>query len=80
MLWYEDGVLKGTPERVQDVSPSYINQIEKKFGENPIPKYKRPRKNIHYFAVKPSKGAARITITVCAPDGRNWSHEFEIQN
>ena len=80
VLWYEDGVLKGTPERVQDVSPSYINQIEKKFGEKPIPKYKRPRKNIHYFAVKPSKGAARITITVCAPDGRNWSHEFEIQN
>ncbi len=77
--WYEDGVLKGSPEMVKDVSPTYIKQIEEKFGEKPIPKYKQPRKNIHYFAVTPSEGASRVLITVTGPYGQNWSHEFEIQ-
>ena len=76
--WTQDGVAMGTPERVKDVDPVFIRQIEGKFGDKPIPKYKRPRKNIHYFAVKPTEGASVIEISVTAPDGRHWSKEFKL--
>lgn len=77
--WTQDGVAMGTPERVKDVSPTYIDEINKKFGTKEIPKYKRPRKNIHYFAATPSKDASVIVMTVSAPDGRSWTHEFKLK-
>ena len=77
--WTQDGTAMGTPELVADVSPTFIDQIEKKFGDKPIPKYKQPRKNIHYFAVKPSEDASVIEISVTAPDGRHWAKEFNLK-
>nr|MCR5519885.1 calcineurin-like phosphoesterase C-terminal domain-containing protein [Bacteroidales bacterium] len=74
--WFQDGVSMGAPEMVKDVSPTYISQIEEKFKDRIIPKYKRPRKNIHYFAVKTVGEAHSIVMEVSAPDGRKWSHEF----
>ena len=76
--WTQDGVAMGAPKKVADASPTFIEQIEKKFGDKPIPKYKQPRRNIHYFAVKPAKGASTIEISVTAPDGRRWSKEFKL--
>ncbi len=80
VCWSQDGVDMGKAEMVKDVAPIYIEQIETKFGDKPIPKYKRPRKNIHYFAAKPSEGASIVTMTVTAPDGRSWTHEFKLKD
>ena len=77
--WVQDGTAMGTPELVADVAPTFIEDIEKKFGDKPIPKYKQPRKNIHYFAVKPSDDASVIEISVTAPDGRHWAKEFNLK-
>lgn len=79
--WYEDGRPMGAAEQTLDVSPSYVSEISAVYkGETTkIPRYKRPRTNIHYFAATPSQYARTATMVVTAPDGRRWQHDFDLR-
>jgi len=79
VTWNQDGVEMGNAKRVKDVSPTYVGQIMEQHPDGNIPKFQRPRKNNHYFAVKPAEGASRIIIKVTAPYGRSWTKEFDIE-
>ena len=75
--WWQDGQYMGDAVKVPDVSPTYIKAINEAFEKSgkEIPRYKRPRRNIHYFAANPtSQYAGKIDFKVTAPDGREWTH------
>ncbi len=79
--WTQDGVPMGVLERQFDYSVSYGEEIlgvyEGDFSR--IPGYKRPIDLKHYFVATPSQYASSVTMTVCAPDGRSWSHTFDLR-
>ena len=79
--WTEDGVDKGRLHLDRDMSPSYAKQIMDVYdGDwNAIPGYKRPAGSRHYYVATPSQYASKVTMTVSAPDGRSWSHEFDLR-
>ena len=79
--WTQDGVEMGSLERCADFSTSYYNEIMGVYkGDfNKIPGYKRPVAVRHFFAATPSQYASFVTMTVKAPDGRTWSHEFDLR-
>ena len=79
--WSQDGVEMGTLERQIDFSTSYGKEIlavyEGDFSK--IPGYKRPMAQRHYFIATPSQYASFVSMTVTAPDGRSWSHTFDLR-
>ena len=79
--WTEDGIDMGRIEkREKDISPSYTAEIMEvyKGNKDKIPGYKRPHATTHYFVATPSRNASTATMTVTAPDGRSWTHEFKL--
>ena len=81
--WWQDGQYMGDAVKVPDVSPTYIKAINEAFEKagKPIPQYKMPRRNIHYFAANPtSQYAGEIEFKVTAPDGREWKHTTKMKH
>ena len=80
--WTEDGREMGSLERQSDYSTSYGKEILGVYqGDfSKIPGYKRPNAQRHYFVATPSQYAQTVTMTVLAPDGRSWSHTFDLRN
>ena len=78
--WYEDGSYMGLAMPVREISPDYTAEIVGvyKGDASKIPGYKRPEATGHYFAAEPSQYAQTVTMTVKAPDGRKWSHVFDL--
>lgn len=76
--WYEDGKYMGKAQPVWEISPDYKQEILDVYKGNAekIPGYKRAHAQSHYFAAEPSQYASSVTMTVKAPDGRTWSHDF----
>ena len=77
--WFEDGVAKGELQTVLALSPIYvkdINAVYASLGEE-MPKYKKPRKNFHYFAATPSESAAKVKVRVTSRFGQVWEYEVE---
>ena len=71
----------GALELATDYSPSYIKAIlaANDGDPNKVPGYKKPTPQPHYFAATPSQYASIVTMTVSAPDGRSWSHTFDLR-
>jgi len=78
VVWYEDGVFKGDMKQVEDVSPTYIKQITEVYADKAIPGFRRPRKNIHYFAARPSKNAKEVKVVVTNRFGKTWERTVEL--
>ena len=80
--WTQDGVEMGSLERRTEFSTRYGEEIlgvyEGDFSI--IPAYKRPVAERHYFVATPSQYASTVSMTVSAPDGRKWSHTFDLRN
>ena len=79
--WTQDGVEMGSLERQSDFSTSYGQEILAVYkGDfSKIPGYKRPIAEQHYFIATPSQYASEVTMTVSAPDGRTWTHTFDLR-
>ena len=80
--WYQDGTYMGKATPVMEISPDYKAEIEGVYnGEaDKIPGYKKPERMWHFFAAEPSQYASTATMVVKAPDGRSWTHEFDLSN
>ena len=80
--WTQDGVEMGTLERETDFSTSYGQEILDVYNGDfsKIPGYKRPAAQRHFFVATPSQYASEVSITVSAPDGRSWSHSFDLRD
>ena len=81
--WTEDGKEMKEAERGVDYSPSYTDEIMAWFDKNGLPRdtrFRSPRPSDHYFVATPSSNASRVTMTVSAPDGRSWTHEFDLSS
>lgn len=80
--WYEDGRYMGPARPVWEISPDYREEILGVYkGEaDKIPDYKKPHVFSHYFAAEPSQYASAVTMVVKAPDGREWTHSFDVQD
>lgn len=78
--WYEDGSYMGLARPVREISPDYTAEIVGvyKGDASKIPGYKRPEPTGHFYAAEPSQYASRVTMMVTAPDGRKWTHEFDL--
>ena len=78
--WYEDGIYRGEAARVKEYSPDYCREILEAYKGDfeKIPGYKRPHAQDHYFAAEPSQYAREATMVVTAPDGRTWTHSFDM--
>lgn len=78
--WYQDGTYMGNATPVMEISPDYKAEIEGVYhgDASKIPGYKRPEPDWHFFAAEPSQYASTATIVVTAPDGRRWSHDFDL--
>ena len=79
--WYEDGKYAGKAQLAADYSAAYEQEILTAFkGDmNKVPNYKRPCLSTHYFVATPSQYASVVKMVVRAPDGRAWSHEFDLR-
>lgn len=78
--WYQDGVYMGSMENIHELCPIYQKEIAEVFtakGED-IPRFKKPRKNYHYFAATPSKGAKSVKISVTSRFGQKWEYEISV--
>ena len=80
--WYQDGVYMGKAQAVRDISPDYKAEIEGVYDgdASKIPGYKKAESMGHFYAAEPSQYASTATLVVKAPDGRQWSHEFDLSN
>lgn len=80
--WYEDGRYMGLAQPVMDISPDYTAEILSVYNgdASKIPGYKRPEPMGHFFAAEPSQYASTVTMVVKAPDGRQWTHDFDLSN
>lgn len=78
--WYEDGIHMGQLEPVKEYSPIYGKKITECFAakDKPIPGYKCPRANYHYFAATPSQYARKVTVNVESRFGQKWSYDFDM--
>ena len=77
--WTEDGKEKGELYETIDLSPTYIREIQAVYPDK-ISNYKRPRKNLHFFAATPSPYAKQVAIKVVNPAGKTWIHTFDMRN
>ena len=80
--WYQDGTYMGKATQVVEISPDYRDEIVGVYkGEaDKIPGYKKPEPMWHHYAAEPSQYASMVKMVVKAPDGREWSHEFDLSN
>lgn len=80
--WYQDGMYMGTARPVQEFSPDYTAEILGVYegDASKVPNYKKPEPTGHYYAAEPSQYASTATMVVTAPDGRKWTHEFDLSN
>lgn len=76
--WYQDGIYMGSMEETTDVDPKFIRAINETFKDKEIPKYKRPRHNIHYYAAEPSQYAKTVTVKVKSRFGKEWSYDVDL--
>lgn len=77
--WYEDGIFKGKAEQMLAFSPQYEKEIKEIFdskGEK-TPKFKKPRKNTHYFALKPAAETAKVKVCIESRFGEVWEYEID---
>lgn len=79
--WTEDGQDRGRLHLDLDLPPSYTQEILAVYkGDfSRIPRYKRPTGTRHYYVATPSQYASKVTMTVSAPDGRVWTHDFDLR-
>jgi len=79
--WTQDGVPMGPLSLEYDQSASYKAEILAAFQGDykKVPGYKRPGAMKHYYVATPSQYAREVSMTVTAPDGRSWSHTFDLQ-
>lgn len=77
--WYQDGALMGDMVQVADTDPEYIREINKVFEGKDIPKFKRPRLNVHYFAATPSPYASFVTVEVTSRFGKSWKYDVDLK-
>lgn len=77
--WYEDGEYKGELANVTAHSPQYRKEISSTFaaGGEGTPKFKKSRKNYHYFAVTPGEDAKVIKIRIQNRFGQVWEQEIK---
>ena len=78
--WTQDGKDMGAAKLKKDQSPTYTRGILAFYGNEKVQKFRRPATNHHSFVATPSQYASKVTMTVTAPDGRSWSHEFDLRN
>ena len=78
--WLEDGNFKGTMTRVHELNHLHRAEVEATFARKgrAVPKFKRTAKSNHYFAATPSEGAAKITIVIKNPFGKQWVEEISL--
>ena len=78
--WYQDGTNMGLMDPVYEISPDYAAEIAGVYDGDTgkIPGYKKAQAQSHYFAAEPSQYASTAVIVVKAPDGREWSHNFDL--
>jgi len=78
--WYQDGTYMGNATPVFEISPDYQAEILKvyKGDATKIPGYKKAQPQDHFFEAQPSQYASTATMVVTAPDGRKWSHDFQM--
>ena len=80
--WYEDGVHRGSMDRVREISPSYMHEAidyYKRTGEE-IPELSKFPRNNHTFAAMPSRYAKNVTITVESRFGQKWMQAFNLED
>ena len=78
--WTEDGRDMGLLPLDWDQSPYYAEEILSVWGKmSKTPGYKRPASSRHYYVATPSQYASKVTMTVSAPDGASWTHEFDLR-
>lgn len=80
VTWSQDGKDMGSMEQVEDCSPTFIKMIESYYKgiEKPIPAFRRPRKNIHYFAATPDQYAKTVTVYVKSRFGKEWKYDVDM--
>lgn len=76
--WYQDGNPKGAMEEVLDCSPTFIRQIERAHPDGKIPGFKKPRRNVHYFAARPDSTARHVDIVIRSRNGDVWQEGIEL--
>ena len=79
--WSQDGTQMGSLDLQTDYSTSYAKEILDVYDGDfsKIPGYKRPSAQRHYYVATPSQYARFVSMTVTAPDGRSWSHTFDLR-
>jgi len=79
--WTQDGEEMGPAELCRDYSSTYRSMIVEEYGGvyAKVPHYLRPIAERHYYVATPSQYASFVTMTVNAPDGRSWSHTFDLR-
>ena len=80
VLWFEDGVHKGSMKRVKEYNPLHTAEVEATFAKKgkPVTNWKKTTKSNHYFAAKPSEGAKKITIIISNPFGKEWVENINL--
>lgn len=76
--WYEDGVHMGSMEKVSEVSPVFVEEIEAAYAGSEIPSWKRPQLSAHNFAATPSRYAKSVTVTVESRFGQKWTQTLDV--
>lgn len=76
--WYEDGVHMGAMDKVAEVSPVFVQEIEAAYAGQEIPSWKRPQLSAHNFAATPSRYARSVTITVESRFGQKWTQTLDV--
>ena len=76
--WYEDGQYRGKMDQVEEVSPTFTEEIEAAYAGQEIPDWKRGSVSRHYFAATPSRYTRNVTIAVTSRFGQKWTQTVEI--
>ena len=82
VTWSQDGKDMGPMTMVQDCSPTYIKKIEEFYAKEgkDIPSFKKPKKNIHYFAATPDQYAKVVTVNVRSRFGKEWKFDVKLSD
>lgn len=78
VAWYEDGQYRGKMDQVEEVSPTFTEEIEAAYAGQEIPDWKRGSVSRHYFAATPSRYARNVTIAVTSRFGQKWTQTVEV--
>ena len=77
VTWYEDGEYKGEPDNVMAISPLYKKEIKQAAKGEEVKKFKKPRKNYHYFAVSPAADTKVVKFHIRSRFGQEWEYEVK---